>query len=174
MTASSIPNQGAPNQSSPSQGPSASEVSPEEAQLLLRQEKSLRRSVPTAVPGAFVALGALCATGSLSTVAMRLATRVPVTPQLDPRVLVMIPSLAWILVSLVPILVFRDRWRRGLGARWILVMAGWAVLWIAGMLVNSTMLAGLVAAGFLVLFVVTVTTEAAHLARTRAQGAGQA
>lgn len=140
----------------------------EDARRMLRDADRAARRAPSELPAALVSLGVLCATGSFGTTAMHVASRVSDTASFSPVTGVIITSFAWILAWMVPILLVRDRWRRGLGARWLLAMSVWALLWVLGMVLASSILALVISPMFLVLFVVLFAHEAS-LARRDAQ-----
>lgn len=143
----------------------------EEARRLLAEADGRSRRLPAAIPAAFITYSVLCAIGTFTVIGLHLAHRVPQVPGFAPRVLVLVPALVWAGVAMVPSWLFRDRWRRGLGRRWIALMTVWGVLWIAGMVLADTGMALIIAPMFLVLFVVAVTGEAAaHTARVERTG----
>lgn len=140
----------------------------EDARRMLRDADRAAHRAPSQMPAALVSLGVLCATGSFGTTAMHLVSRIPATASFSPVTSVIITSFAWILAGLVPILLVRDRWRRGLAARWLIAMGVWALLWVLGMVLASSILALVISPMFLVLFVVVFAHEAS-LARRDAQ-----
>ncbi|WP_417216853.1 hypothetical protein [Arthrobacter sp.] len=54
----------------------------------------------------------------------------------------MISMLAWLGIFMVFMLVFGRSTKRGFGRRWMTFMMIWAVLWIVGVLLASTLLSG--------------------------------
>lgn len=144
-----------------------SDTSPEslsnsEAQELLAQADRARRSAAPAAPTLMISYGVLCATGSLGTIGLHLASQLPITAESNPVLLVMLPVLAWIIVGMVPTFLFRQRLRRGMNARWLVLMAVWGVLWVLGVLLAATFWGFLVAMFFLPLFVTAAASEAQH------------
>lgn len=132
----------------------------------LAEAERASRLLPAAMPAAFVTFGMLCAIGGLSTLGFRLAALVGPMPGFDARLAVLISVLSWVFVSMLPIVLIRDRWRRGLGRRWILLMTVWSALWIAGMLTAQSSWAALVLGPlFLGLFAVAIVWEAAATGR---------
>lgn len=137
----------------------------EQARSQLAEAQTRSRTVPTAFPVAFITFGMLCVVGSLGVIAMHLASRIPQTPELSPRLLVMVMTIVWVLVAMVPIFIVRgERWRRGLGRRWVALMVAWAALWGVGMALSTNLAAMWIAPMFIVLFAIGVTGEAANKA----------
>ena len=140
----------------------------ETARRRLAEAEQRGRSVPTAVPAAFITYGMLCVLGTMSTLGLHLVSRLGPTPGFDGKLAVLIATLAWVAVSILPTLLFRDRWRRGLGRRWLLLMGAWAVLWIIGVLVAESSLVLVIGPLFLALFVGALAAEASTVAARRA------
>lgn len=140
----------------------------ETARRRLAEAEQRGRSVPTAVPAAFITYGMLCVLGTMSTLGLHLVSRLGPTPGFDGKLAVLIATLAWVAVSILPTLLFRDRWRRGLGRRWLLLMGAWAVLWIVGVLVAESSLVLVIGPLFLALFVGALAAEASTVAARRA------
>ena len=140
----------------------------ETARRRLAEAEQRGRSVPTAVPAAFITYGMLCVLGTMSTLGLHLVSRLGPTPGFDGKLAVLIATLAWVAVSILPTLLFRDRWRRGLGRRWPLLMGAWAVLWIVGVLVAESSLVLVIGPLFLALFVGALAAEASTVAARRA------
>lgn len=146
--------------------------SAEQARAMLAEAGRHGRTAPTAGPAVLITYGVLCATASLGSIAMSLAAKVPPEPGFDAPLVALIATLAWCAVACVPILVTRgDRWRRGLAARWIVLMLLWGALWIASTLLVSTPAAQFLAPVFLVLFVTAVVGEADAAKKARAAAA---
>lgn len=140
----------------------------ETARRRLAEAEQRGRSVPTAVPAAFITYGMLCVLGTMSTLGLHLVSRLGPTPGFDGKLAVLIATLAWVAVSILPTLLFRDRWRRGLGRRWALLMGAWTVLWIVGVLVAESSLVLVIGPLFLALFVGALAAEASTVAARRA------
>jgi hypothetical protein len=153
--------------------PSGAPDAPDDQQVrrLLAEADGRSRSLPAAIPAAFITYGMLCVIGTFAVLGLRLAVLVPESADFDPRLLMILFSLAWVAVAMIPLWIFRDRWRRGLGRRWIVLMMCWAVLWAAGMILATTPFALIVAPLFFVLFVIAVTGEAAALRTRNRKGA---
>lgn len=143
----------------------------QQARRLLAEADGRSRSLPSAIPAAFITYGMLCVIGTFAVIGLHLAALVPESADFDPRLLVIIFALAWVAVAMIPLWIFRDRWRRGLGRRWIVLMVVWGALWAAGMILATTPLAIIIAPLFFVLFVIAVTGEAAALRNRSRQGA---
>jgi hypothetical protein len=147
--------------SSSAQG--SGEPGADEARRLLAEADGRSRTLPAAIPAAFITYGMLCVTGSFAVIVLHIADLMPEDPNFSPRLLGIIFSLVWVVVSLVPLFIVRDRWRRGLNRRWLVLMVVWGLLWGAAMFLATTPAALIIAPAFLVLFVVAVTGEAAAL-----------
>lgn len=151
--------------------PDLTDIDAAAARARLAEAADRGRSVPTAVPTVFITFGMLCVVGTMGTLGLHLVSRLGVTPDFDPKLAVLIMTFSWIAVSILPTLLFRDRWRRGLGRRWLLLMGAWAVLWIVGVLVAESSLALVISPLFLLLFVMGLVAEAtASAARRGARG----
>ncbi|MCG7308724.1 hypothetical protein [Brachybacterium sp. ACRRE] len=163
------------NDRNPDTVPSGASGAPDDhrARRLLAEAEGRSRTLPAAIPAAFITFGMLCVIGAFAVIGLHLAALVPESADVAPNLLVLVFSLVWVGVAMVPLWIFRDRWRRGLGRRWIALMAVWGVLWIAGMFLATTTLAFVIAPLFFVLFVVAVTGEAAALKARSRQGAGR-
>lgn len=145
----------------------------EEARRLLAEAEGRSRSIPAVIPSAFITYAILCVIGTFAVLGLHLAELVPATEDFSPRLLMIVFSLVWVAVAMIPLMLFRDRWRRGLGRRWIVLMICWGVLWAVGMILAGTALALVIAPLFLVLFVVAVAGEAAALKERSHQDAHQ-
>ncbi|WP_193636188.1 hypothetical protein [Brachybacterium subflavum] len=157
----------------PVPGDAPGAVDDHQARRLLAEAEGRSRTLPAAVPAAFITFGMLCVIGAFAVIGLHLAALVPESTDFSPRLLVLVLSLVWVGVAMIPLWIFRDRWRRGLGRRWVALMAIWGVLWIAGMILATTTLALVITPLFFVLFVVAVTGEAAASKARRRQGAGR-
>jgi amino acid transporter len=149
--------------------PDPQDLTPEQAQQLLDQAEDTARRTPSAIPGVLITFAGLCTAGSFGTIGLNLAARIPETANFEPVVLVIVMVLAWIGVSLIPIFVFKDTWRRGLGKRWGIYITSWAVLWGLASGFATSAFGFWIAALFLVLFVIAVTQEAARAQQDRAE-----
>lgn len=163
------------NDRTPDPVPSDAPGAPDDhqARRLLAEAEGRSRTLPAAIPAAFITFGMLCVIGAFAVIGLHLAALVPEAADFSPNLLVLVFSLVWVGVAMVPLWIFRDRWRRGLGRRWVALMAVWGVLWIAGMILATTTLAFVIAPLFFVLFVIAVTGEAAALKTRSRQGAGR-
>lgn len=162
-TSPTTPNPPLPPDAEPATGGAG--PTPEAAKAMLDRASQTSRTLPAQIPAAFITYGVLCVLGTATVLGFHLASKVPADPNFDPRIAVLVMFVAWIGAGMVPIFVFRDRWRRGLGMRWGIYMAGWAVLWIVGSIVATTQWALLISPMFMVLFVVVITQEAARVKR---------
>ncbi|PWH07827.1 hypothetical protein DEO23_04255 [Brachybacterium endophyticum] len=149
---------------------SSTEAERDQARRRLEEAQGRFRRLPASIPAAFITYGMLCAIGSLTVIALHLAEKVPPTPGFASATLVIVFSLIWVAVAMIPLMMFRDRWRRGLGRRWVLLMAAWGAVWVLGVVVATTRFGLVVAPVFFVLFAVAIAGEAAAL-RSRAGGA---
>lgn len=147
------------------EGPSNTEAQ----DMLARADRARRRAAP-AVPALMIGYGVLCATGSLGTIGLHLAAMLPITAESNPVLLVMLPVMAWIIVGMIATFLFRQRLRRGMNARWLVLMAVWGVLWVLGVLLAATFWGFLVAMFFLPLFVTAAASEAQHAKDAAAAG----
>ncbi|WP_029089607.1 hypothetical protein [Brevibacterium album] len=150
-----------PERPASSESGAAQAPTPEQAQALLAQAAEAARTLPAPVPAALIGYGVLCTVGSFATLATHLAPHMTAPPAaLPPFLTILLFSFAWILAAVLAMLVFRERWRRGLGRRWLMYMAVWAALWVLGMFLGATALGLVLAPAFIVVFMIAVTTEA--------------
>ncbi|UYG16958.1 hypothetical protein BRM3_00515 [Brachybacterium huguangmaarense] len=138
------------------------DLTAEQAQQMLDRAGRVARKLPSGTPAVLITYAGLCAVGTFTTIGLHLVELIPAAPGVDPKLLVLIMAFAWVAVSLIPIWIFRDRWRRGLGVRWGVYIGLWALFWVAGVVLATTTMAIFLAPAFLVLFVVAITQEAAR------------
>ncbi|MDO5662693.1 MAG: hypothetical protein Q4G40_08365 [Brachybacterium sp.] len=139
---------------------------PDQARAMLDEARSRDRSTPTPIPAALVTFGMMSVTSSLGAIALRMAGEVDATPGLSLPIAVSIALMACFAVSMLPLFLFRrDRWRRGFGKRWGVLITLWSLLWVVTALVSQTNAVLVLSPLFLVLYVIAVSTEA-HRQRT--------